>query len=74
MARRMGTRQPLKALHDKPLFEPAYQMRRGLKLLEVCRTELGEEVELLHDMHERLSAEPGGAVLQGGGEVPHVLP
>ncbi|MGA8152916.1 MAG: enolase C-terminal domain-like protein [Terriglobales bacterium] len=43
-----------KALHDKPVFEPAYYMRRALKLLEVCRQELGEEVELLHDMHERL--------------------
>lgn len=43
-----------KALHDKPLFEPAYYMRRALKLLEMCRQELGEEVELLHDMHERL--------------------
>jgi len=51
-ARRSGT--PLKALHDKPLFEPAYYFRRALKLLEVCRQELGEEVELLHDMHERL--------------------
>ncbi len=50
-----GNTPPLKALHDKPLFEPAYQMRRALKLLEVCRTELGEEVELLHDMHERLT-------------------
>lgn len=46
---------PLKALHDKPLFEPAYDMRRSLKLLEVCRRELGDEVELLHDMHERLT-------------------
>jgi mannonate dehydratase len=45
----------LKALHDKPMFEPAYEMRRSLKLLEVCRRELGEEVELLHDMHERLT-------------------
>jgi mannonate dehydratase len=45
----------LKALHDKPLFEPAYQMRRALKLLEICRRELGDEVELLHDMHERLT-------------------
>ncbi|HEV2275401.1 MAG TPA: enolase C-terminal domain-like protein [Acidobacteriaceae bacterium] len=45
----------LKPLHDKPLFEPAYYMRRGLKLLEVCRQELGEEIELLHDMHERLT-------------------
>jgi mannonate dehydratase len=50
-----GDAPPLKALHDKPLFEPAYQMRRALKLLEVCRTELGDEVELLHDMHERLT-------------------
>jgi mannonate dehydratase len=45
----------LKALHDKPLFEPAYQYRRALKLLEVCRQELGDEIELLHDMHERLT-------------------
>ncbi len=42
-----------KALHDKPLFDPAAQMRRALKLLEICRRELGDEVELLHDMHER---------------------
>jgi mannonate dehydratase len=46
---------PLPALHDKPLFEPAYYMRRALKLLETCRQQLGDEVELLHDMHERLS-------------------
>lgn len=45
----------LKALHDKPLYEPAYDMRRSLKLLEICRRELGDEVELLHDMHERLT-------------------
>src|SRR5260370_28307723 len=52
-ARRSGTSP--KALHDKPLFEPAYYFRRALKLLEVCRQELGEDVELLHDMHERLT-------------------
>jgi mannonate dehydratase len=45
----------LKPLTDKPLFEPAYQARRALKLLEICRQELGDEVELLHDMHERLT-------------------
>ncbi len=45
----------LKALHDQPMFEPAYDMRRSLKLLEVCRQELGDEIELLHDMHERLT-------------------
>jgi mannonate dehydratase len=44
-----------KPLHDKPLFEPAYQFRRGLALLEEARKELGDEVELLHDMHERLT-------------------
>jgi mannonate dehydratase len=47
--------EKLKALHDKPLYEPAVDYRRSLKLLEVCRKELGEEVELLHDMHERLT-------------------
>jgi len=42
-----------KPLHDKPFFEPLVAMRRGLKLLEECRAQLGEEVGLLHDMHER---------------------
>ena len=45
----------VKALHDKPVFEPAVYLRRALKLLEICRQELGEEVELLHDVHERVS-------------------
>ncbi len=48
-------RRPVKALHDKPVFEPAYYIRRALKLFEVCRKELGDEIELLHDMHERVS-------------------
>jgi mannonate dehydratase len=39
------------ALHDKPLFDRAAQMRRAIKLLEICRHQLGDEV----DMHERLS-------------------
>jgi mannonate dehydratase len=45
----------VKALHDKPVFEPAFYIRRALKLFEVCRQELGDEVELLHDVHERVS-------------------
>ena len=45
----------LKPLTDKPLFEPAYYARRALKLFEVCRQELGDEIELLHDMHERVT-------------------
>src|ERR1700720_1419353 len=36
-ARRSGT--AVQALHDKPVFEPAYYMRRALKLLEKCREE-----------------------------------
>jgi mannonate dehydratase len=54
-ARGGATATMLKPLTDKPLFEPAYQARRAIKLLEICRQELGDEVELLHDMHERLT-------------------
>ncbi len=50
-----ATTTMLKPLTDKPMFEPAYQARRAMKLFEVCRQELGDEVELLHDMHERLT-------------------
>ena len=50
-----AARPRVKALHDKPVFEPAAYTRRALKLFEVCRKELGDEVELLHDMHERVT-------------------
>ncbi len=43
------------ALHAAPVFEPAAYARRALQLLEAARKELGDEVELLHDVHERLS-------------------
>ena len=39
----------IQALHDRPVFEPAYYIRRALKLFELCRKELGDEIELLHD-------------------------
>lgn len=42
-------------LHNAPVFEPEDYMRRALKLFEACRKELGDEVELLHDVHERVS-------------------
>lgn len=45
----------IQALHSGPMFDRATAMRRNLKLLEICRQELGNEVELLHDMHERLT-------------------
>jgi mannonate dehydratase len=43
----------IKGLRPGPVYEPAVSMRRQIKLLETARKELGEEVELLHDMHER---------------------
>jgi len=43
------------ALHSGPVYEPAVNIRRTLNLLEACRKELGDEVELLHDVHERIS-------------------
>jgi mannonate dehydratase len=42
-------------LHDGRIFEPAYYVRATLKMLEACRKELGEEVELVHDVHERVT-------------------
>jgi mannonate dehydratase len=44
-----------KPLHDRPVYEPAVYIRRTLQMLEACRKELGDEVELLHDVHERIS-------------------
>jgi mannonate dehydratase len=43
------------ALHNDPVFEPAMYIRRALKLFEECRKQLGDEIELLHDVHERVS-------------------
>ena len=45
--------RPAEALHDAPLYDRMAQFRVSLKLLEESRKQLGEEVELLHDMHER---------------------
>jgi mannonate dehydratase len=52
---RGNTTTTYKPLHDKPMFEPAAYIKRALKMFEVCRKELGDEVNLLHDMHERVS-------------------
>ena len=43
------------ALHTDPVFEPGPYIRRALKMLEECRKQLGDEIELLHDIHERVS-------------------
>ncbi|HVA02007.1 MAG TPA: enolase C-terminal domain-like protein [Terriglobia bacterium] len=46
---------PLKGLHSGPVFEPGPYMRRTRQMLEECRKQLGEEIGLIHDVHERVS-------------------
>ncbi len=50
-----GGGRPVQSLHQDPVFEPAPYIRRILALFEECRKQLGDEVELLHDVHERIS-------------------
>lgn len=50
-----GAERRVPALHDGPVYEPAVYIRRALKMFEECRKQLGDEVELLHDVHERVS-------------------
>lgn len=45
----------VEALHSSPVFEPEAYIRRAFQLFEACRKELGDEIELLHDVHERIS-------------------
>jgi mannonate dehydratase len=45
----------VQALHSGPVFEPAAYVRAAVKMLEACRKELGDEIELLHDVHERVT-------------------
>src|SRR5512136_733718 len=47
--------QKAQALHSDPVYEPGPYIRRALKMLEECRKQLGDEIELLHDIHERVS-------------------
>jgi mannonate dehydratase len=41
------------AIHNEPVFEREGARRRALALIEAARKELGGEIELLHDAHER---------------------
>ena len=50
-----GAQTRAQALHDGPVYEPARYLRRALKMIEECRKQLGDEIELLHDIHERVS-------------------
>ncbi|MDQ6678770.1 MAG: starvation-sensing protein RspA, partial [Acidobacteriota bacterium] len=42
-------------LREGPVFEPQYYTRRVLAMFEEVRKQLGFEVELLHDAHERVT-------------------
>ena len=59
------------ALVKGEVFESAPYIRRALKLFEECRKELGDEVELLHDVHERVS--PHQAVMFAKAAEPYRL-
>jgi len=41
---------------NDPVFEPGPYVRRTLQLFEAGRKELGNEIELCHDVHERVPA------------------
>ena len=43
------------ATPEDPTFDPEKYVRRTLELFEAGRKELGPEIELLHDVHERVS-------------------
>jgi mannonate dehydratase len=46
---------PLKGLQAGPLWEPGPYMRLARQILGECRKQLGEEVGLIHDVHERVT-------------------
>ncbi len=45
----------VQALHKDPVYEPGAYIRRTVPMLVEVRRQLGPEVELLHDIHERVS-------------------
>ena len=49
-----GSGPPIKGLHPGPVWEPGPYMRLTRQVLEECRKQLGEEVGLIHDVHERV--------------------
>src|SRR6185437_1097242 len=45
----------VKGLDPGPVFEPLPYIRRALSMFEAARKQLGEDVGLLHDVHERVT-------------------
>ena len=50
-----GRQRPERTLHDDPVYDRSGYIRNLLKILEGIRTELGDEPELLHDVHEKIT-------------------
>jgi mannonate dehydratase len=50
-----GSADRPKALHNGPVFESRPYIRRAVKMLHDARAALGDDVELLHDAHERVT-------------------
>jgi mannonate dehydratase len=48
-----GANTRIPSLHNAPVFEREAAMKRALALFEQARKELGGDIELLHDAHER---------------------
>jgi len=48
-----GRATAARGLHEGAVFDRAPALRRMLDVFTACRKELGFEVELMHDMHER---------------------
>lgn len=43
------------ALHKAPVFSPNDYVRKCVKVFEAARKQLGDDIELLHDTHERIT-------------------
>lgn len=50
-----GSQARVASLHSGPVFEPTAYIKRALKLFEECRKQLPEDLELCHDVHERIT-------------------
>ncbi len=50
-----GAAVKVPALHSDPVYEPGAYIRLTVPMLHEVRKQLGDEVNLLHDIHERIS-------------------
>ena len=53
-AGRGNTQAPSSVLHKGPFYDPNAYIARTIKLFEAARKELGDEIQILHDTHERI--------------------